>query len=266
MTAINPARLKIQCADLSKMAVDPDRFVSGLHDLLTFYAARIRQTELTKTPLTLQSYQVPPPVLRRLQTELEEHLSENPEIGYPLADRLWKEDWVEFRKLAITTIGGLPTDQPERILNRLNNWLTSCTSDDIRQQVISGGFRRLTTEKPAAIRKFLSELIASQEKSNHQAALYGLTYLVHDPDFEDLPTVFNLLEEILLTDETGLVKEIIALIRQLRKRSEEETVFFLTRQLAKAAKPRIFRIVRGAADLFSQENSRNLRVALNNYS
>ena len=266
MTAINPARLKIQCDDLSKIAADPDRFVSGLHDLLTFYAARIRQTELTKTPLTLQSYQVPPPVLRRLNTELNEHLIDNPEIGYPLADRLWKEDWVEFRKLAITIIGGLPTEQPERILKRLKNWLNSCTSEDIRQEIISRGLRRLTPEKPVAIRNFLSELIASQKKRDHQAALYGLTYLVHDPDFEDLPTIFSLLEEILLTEETSLVKELIALFKQLGKRSEDETVYFLTHQLAKASKPRIFRIVRGSVDLFSKENGRRLREALSSYS
>ena len=75
MTAINPARLKIQCADLVISYSNPVSFISGLHDLLGFYATRIRHTGLKRLPLTLQTYQVPLPVLRALETEINPKLN-----------------------------------------------------------------------------------------------------------------------------------------------------------------------------------------------
>ena len=112
MTAINPARLKIQCAELSENYSNPAKFIPGLHDLLGFYAARIRQTSLSHTPLTLRAYQVPAPVLRALVIELEEYLEENPSHGLKLIDALWKEEWVEFRQLAIYLPGRFTSKRP----------------------------------------------------------------------------------------------------------------------------------------------------------
>ena len=126
MTAINPARLKIQCAELSENYSNPAKFIPGLHDLLGFYAARIRQTSLSRIPLTLQAYQVPAPVLRALVIELENYLEEDPSLGLKLIDTLWKEEWVEFRQLAIICLGDLPPFDPEQILDRIKFWLKSC--------------------------------------------------------------------------------------------------------------------------------------------
>ena len=81
MTAINPARLKIQCAELVEFFRDLPRFISELHDLLAFYGARIRQPSLSQSPLTLQTYQVPAPVLRDLVLELSGSIDKKYVIG-----------------------------------------------------------------------------------------------------------------------------------------------------------------------------------------
>ncbi len=265
MTAINPARLKIQCSELSKQIAEPDMFTRGLHDLLTFYAARVRQTEISKTPLTLQSYQVPPPILRSLRKEMEEPLEANPQWGLVLVDRLWLEDWVEFRRLAISILGTLTTDEPQQILQRISAWLSSCTAEDIRREIMSVGLERLSSQHPQSLQEFLSELIDRGAKADHQAAIFGLSYLAMDPHFEDLPVLFKLLGKILLTEETSLVKEINALVKALRNRSEEETVYFLIGQLPAAMKPRILRVIRGTVKQFNPENRALLREALGKY-
>jgi len=266
MTAINPARLKIQCAELSEHYSDPAQFIPRLHDLFGFYAARIRQTSLSRTPLTLQSYQIPAPVQRALLIELEEYLEEEPSQGLNLVDALWKEEWVEFRQLAIICLGELAPFNPEQILDRIKIWLNSCNAENIRRKIIAGGLTHLVTRKPNIVLEFISDLISSETKMNHQAALFGLLTFAENPDFDNLPVIFNLLAEILKKKEEGLVKEITALLKILQKRSEQETAFFLERQLTIAAKPRIFRLIRQVLSNFSAENQSFLREALKKQS
>jgi len=266
MTSINPARLKIQCAELSENHSNPAKFIPGLHDLLGFYAARIRQTSLSRTPLTLQAYQVPAPVLRALVIELEEYLEGHPSIGLKLIDALWKEEWVEFRQLAIICLGDLPPFDPEQILDRIKFWLKSCTAEDIRRRIMTRGLNHLIEEKPKIIFNFIGDLISSGSKMNHQAALFGLQVFGENPDFDNLPVVYKHLAEILQNEDAGLMKEITALLKALQQRSEQETAFFLERQLAAAANPRIFRVTRQVMGQFNTDNQALLRKTLDNYS
>jgi len=266
MTAINPTRLKIQCAELSGNYSSPAKFISELHDLLGFYAARIRQTDLSRTPLTLQAYQVPAPVLRALVNELEDYLTEKPSLGLKLIDALWKEEWVEFRQLAIICLGDLPPFDPEQILDRVKSWLDNCTAEDIRRRIMTRGLTSLVEENPKIIFRFIGDLISSGTKSNHQAALFGLLAFGENPDFDNLPVIYGLLAKILQNEETGLIKEITALLKVLQKQSEQETAYFLERQLSAAAKPRIFRVIRQVLPGFNQENRSMLKTTLGNYS
>jgi hypothetical protein len=266
MTAINPARLKIQCAELAGLSQHPDRFKAGLHDLLGFYGARIRQTSLSKAPLSLQAYQVPAPVMRGLVLELGEKLAAHPETGLSLVDALWKSDWMEFRQLAVLCLGNLPVKKPELVLSRIRSWLDSCTVESIRILIMDAGLERLIEANPKPVLDFLAELIASGTKNNHQAALFGMTTLAEKSGFENLPLIFKMLQDVLSGEETGLVKEITSLIRDLQRQSDQETAYFLVRQLGTAARPRIFRVVRGVLSRFSPESQVLLKEALHTYS
>ena len=101
---------------------------------------------------------------------------------------------------------------------------------------------------------------------NHQAALFGLLVFGENPDFDNLPVIYKLLAEILQNEEAGLMKEITALLKVLQQRSEQETAFFLERQLAAAAKPRIFRVTRQVMGQFNIENRAVLKKALDNFN
>lgn len=265
MTAINPARLKIQCAELTENYSNPGKFIPDLHDLLGFYAARIRQTSLSNLPLTLQSYQVPAPVLRALMIEMQEYLKEDPALGLKLIDALWVEEWVEFRQLAIICLGELPPFNPEQILDRIKSWLANCTAEDIRREIMTRGLVQLVEKKPQFVIDFIRNLTSSGTKMDHQAALFGLIAFGENPDFDNLPVIFGLLADILRSEETGLVKEINALLKCLQKRSEQETAYFLKHQLGTGFKPRIFRITRQVMGKFNTQNKSMLREALEHF-
>ncbi len=174
MTAINPARLRIQSVELSEKYSDPDAFVLKLHDVLDFYAVRVRKNKITRTPLLLHSHQVAPPVLRAIEAELKDPLNTQPSQGILLIDTLWKEEWIETRTLAISLLGELPPINPESIFKRLKSWLSDSKSDTIRILLPTRGLSRLAEENPALVLEFFQELLNSPSKINCQAVYSGL--------------------------------------------------------------------------------------------
>ncbi len=262
MTAINPAKLRIQAAELGELLAEPEQLIPRLHDLFAYYSSHIRQTSLSKIPLRLQSYQTPAPVLQALNAEFKDRLEEDPQAGFRLADTLWREKWVEFRQLAISILGCLPPDNIEEILLRVRNYLKDCTTEDIRRLVMDGGMERVAAESPDRYLVFIQELINSETEADHQAALYGLGYFAGNSDYPNLPALYQKLSQILLAEESGLVREISSLLRVLITRSEQETAYFLAHQLRASPKPRIIRITRQVLGAFSEENQRLLRDEL----
>ncbi len=265
MTAINPARLKIQCVKLSELYSDPEQFIQGLHELFDFYAIRVRQTGIARTPLLLQSYQVSPPVLRALKQELIEPLNTQPSQGLILIDALWEQEWVETRALAVSLLGSIPPINPGSIFKRIKTWLSASKSDEIRSILTTRGVSRLSIENPEGVLNFFQELLSSPTKGNCQAVLFGLVPFAEDQNFDNLPRLYKLLDNILLVEEKGLIREILDILKTLIKRSEQESLFFLERQLSTGSKPRIFRVARQILPSFSAQNQAALKETLKNY-
>jgi hypothetical protein len=266
MTAINPARLKIQCVELSELYSDPDLFIQHLHELFDFYSVRVRKSSITRTPLLLQSYQVSPPVLRTLEQELNNPLNTHPSQGLILIDALWEQEWVETRTLAVSLLGSLPPINPDSIFKRIKSWLSASKSDVIRSILTTHGVSRLSKENPEQVLNFFQELLSSPAKGNCQAVLFGLVPFAGDQDFDNLPRLYKLLDSILLVEEKGLVKEILVILKTLIKRSEQESLYFLERQLSTASKPRIFRVTRQILPSFSPQNQAALKETLQSYA
>ncbi|MGB2962999.1 MAG: DNA alkylation repair protein [Anaerolineales bacterium] len=266
MTAINPARLKVQSAELSAHFSDPDTFLPKLHTLLDFYAVRIQKTSISRPSLTLRSYQVAAPVLRAVERELKESLNTNPSQGLLLIDALWEEEWVETQILAVDLLGALPPINTESIFKRLSYWISSSGAEVIRNILTTRGVSRLRSKNPDLVLDFFQDLLLSPGKGNCQAVLSGLVPFAEDQDFDNLPIIYKLLSTILLVEEKGLIKEILAVLKALIKRSEQETLYFLERQLATAAKPRIIRATRQILAVFSENNQAKLKKTLLTYS
>ena len=266
MTAINPARLRIQSVGLSEKYSDPEAFVRELHDVLDFYAVRVRKNKITQTPLLLQYHQVAPPVLRAIEAELKDPINTQPSRGILLIDALWEEKWVETRTLAVSLLGELPPINPDSVFKRLKSWLSDSKSDTIRSLLPTRGLSRLAEENPTLVLEFFQELLISPSKDNCQAVLFGIIPFAEGEDFENLPLLYRLLARILLVDEIGLIKEILAVLKILIQRSEQESLYFLEKQLSTASKPRILQVIRQILPSFSPQNQASLREVLNRYT
>ncbi len=262
MTAINPAQLTIHCAELSSHFTDPDQFVRELHDLLQKYADHIHRSGRTSTVSKLPSYQVPTPVLRTVEREIKRFMTISPSQGLLLVDALWEEEYLETRMLAAAFLGQIPPLNPASILDRLKAWTSSPASDTIRCEVITAGLAKINQQMPEASAVFLEGLLIKPTQRSHQAVLCGLNALAGCEAFQDLPFAYYLLSQILEDKESGLVTEISRVLQTLIQRSEQETMYFLSRQLTSAAQPRITRVVRTVLPSFSPSNQHLLKTAL----
>jgi hypothetical protein len=204
--------------------------------------------------------------MRALEQELIEPLNTQPSQGLILIDALWEQEWVETRTLAVSLLGSIPPINPDSILKRIKSWISSCTSNAIRSTLTTRGVSRLSTENPELVLNFFHELLSTPTKGNCQAVLFGLVPFASNQDFDNLPRLYKLLDIILLVEEKGLVKEILIILKTLIKRSEQESLYFLERQLSTASKPRILRVTRQILPSFSIQNQAVLKGKLASYS
>ncbi|MBS1250772.1 MAG: hypothetical protein MAG431_02368 [Chloroflexi bacterium] len=263
MPAIKPARLKIQCAELGMDFSKPRTFIPRLHSLLSFYADRVSRPGEASQPLPLMdAYHVPPPVLRCLEQELAPRVESFPQEALSLADALWEEECLETRQLAAILLSYLPPSASEPILERVRAWGETCQEDRLQRVLYDQGVSKLRRHAQEEFLDLVGELMASPEKASQRGGLYALIPLLEGESFQNLPIVYRMMTKLLKRDETSLETEIVAVIEQLAKRSQQETAFFLREKLATAAKPRITRVVRRSLPFFSEEHETSLRGEL----
>ncbi len=265
MPAINPAQLKIQCTELSESFSNPQAFIPRLHNLLNFYADRVsRPGETSPTPLMINAYHVSPPVMRHLEREIAPLVQSSPLDALSLADALWEEEYLETRHLAAVVLGHISPASPDPILERVQQWMTSCQEGVLQRVIATHGLAKIKSQYPEEYLKLAAALIESTEKSVQRGGLYTLIPLLKEDAFQNLPVVYQMLSRLLNQEKTSLKTEIIAVVEQLAKRSEQETAFFLKEKLLTAAQPRITRIVRRSLPFFSKEYESKLRNELRN--
>jgi len=263
MPAINPARLKIRCTKVGTHFSDPYKFITKLHDLLNYHADRIRRPSEVGTPLPLiPAYHVPVPVLRGLEREILPRIKDAPQEALALADALWSEEWLETRLLAAAILGHVLPTSPDPILDRVQKWGADCTEALLQKALFTQGISHIREHYQDEFLRIVSNLVANPKKDTQREGLYAILPLLEDESFQNLPVVYRMLSTILGQEEIGLQSEIVAVVKVLAKRSEQETAFFLQEKLLTSAKPRITRIIRQSLSSFSEDYQNRLRGEL----
>ncbi|MEA2008008.1 MAG: DNA alkylation repair protein [Chloroflexota bacterium] len=263
MPAINPAHLKTHCAEIGHYFTDPQQFIAKLHGLLNFYADRIRRPGEAGTPPPLiPAYHVPAPVLRYLEREITPRVTQYPQAALSLTDALWSEEWLETRLLAAAILGRVPPISPNPILERVQKWGAGCKESLLQKALFTQGISQIREHYQEEFLRVINNLLENPEKDAQREGLYALIPLLEDANFQNLPVVYRMLSNLLKNEETGSQSEIVAVVRALAKRSEQETVFFLQEKLLTAAEPRITRVVRLSLPFFSEKYQKRLKGKL----
>jgi hypothetical protein len=262
MPAIQPARLRQQAAALAEHFNDPTAYVRSLHYLMDFYADRARRAGHSTQPGPLiTAYNVRPPVLRTLLQELLPFALQDPAAGLALCDALWTEPYLEFRLLAAMLLGHLPLDPPEAITGRLQSWITTNLEFQQVDALLTSGVERLHRENPKALIRLIQTWLESTKSFYQQLGLRALLPLIQNPDFENVPVFFRLIQPLVTSVPTGLRPDILDVLAALAQRSPNETAYFLRQMLTLSDTPGTPWLVRQSLDAFPPDLQKSLRNA-----
>ena len=227
MPAIDLVRLKKQTARLAELFDQPAAFIRELNEILESYVNRTLRTRDAVAPSSvLPTYRTPKVVLRRIESELSPLAAQNADQALELADRLWDEGYLETRLLAAFFLGHIPP-QEERLLARLTVWTQKVRDPNVRTSLLTHSLARLRAETPDRFLNLVSEWLYPHREQFWSNGLQALLPLIQNPNFENLPPIFNIVEPVIKASPLNLQRDIENLIIALFHASPIETTYFL---------------------------------------
>jgi len=236
MPAIDLSRLKKQVANLADLFDQPDDFLREHREILDYYVNRTLRSQGVAPSSVLPTYRTPPVVLRQIETTLRPVAEEQPVHALELADVLWDEGWLETRLLAAFLLGRIPP-QEERLLARLTAWTQQVRDPDVRSALLTTSLTRLRNETPDLFLILVKEWLHPARKRMWSNGIQAIVPLVNNPEYDNLPPIFDLAEPIVKSAPAALQVDMQELITALYKSSPDETVFFIAQILKKTKSP-----------------------------
>ena len=263
MPAIQPARLKLQAAQLGEKFAQPAAFLRGLHDLLEFYADRTRRPSQTGTPPPLlPTYNVPPPVMRHIERELTPRATASAEAALALADALWGEPHLECRLLAIHLLGAIPPTPLAPILQRALAWAQDTDEDTLLEALLQKGLKQVRENALDRFLTMIQDWLNTNDIATQKVGLLALLTVLTASDFENLPLIFRMLAPVSASPPLDLRLHLLDVIEALAHRSPQETAYFLRQSLTKTNDPGSAWLVRNSLNFFPEPTRGNLRTLL----
>lgn len=250
MPAIDLAKLKTQAARLADLFDQPAAFIRELREVLEFYVNRTLRTRDAVAPSsTLPTYRTPNVILRRIESELSPLAKANTDQALELADELWDVGYLETHLLAAFLLGHISPEE-DRLLARLTVWTQKVRDPNVRTSLLTHSLTRLRKETPDEFLALVTEWLYPHREQFWSNGLQALLPLVKNPNFENLPPIFNLIEPIIIAAHTRLQKDIQNIIIALYQNAPSETSYFLKNLLAKNENPQMKVLLRRISPSF----------------
>ena len=189
--------------------------------MLDFYVNRTLRTRQAVAPASvLRTYRTPTVILRQIENEISQIAAQNPQEALDLADRLWDEGYLETRLLA-----------------RLTAWTQQVRDPSVRAALLTNSLARMRKETPDQLLVLVSEWLQPERTRLWSNGIQTLIPLIAEPDFHNLPPVFEIVRPILETAPSVLQNDLAELILALHEASPTETAFFLRQVLTESQNP-----------------------------
>jgi hypothetical protein len=259
MPAINPERLKKQVDSLLNLVSDPVELQKSCVELLDFYADRTRKSVVvSEADETILAFDVPKPLMRALSHGLCDRLGDQPASAFPAAAALWEAGYRETRILASTILG---EQSGEQVPNWAETWAVESEDRIALQMLAAKGLVSWRRAAPTAFLEKAEGWLGSTEKKLWSFSLLALQSAVEDASFEDLPTVFRLLDGATSRFRGVHIHALSQLISALARRSPPEAAHYLIDELASGG-PTITRMVQNTLEIFPKRQRQLLERAL----
>jgi len=197
MPAIDLTKLRIRVRELVDQSSNPDTFFKSLELLLQYYKNYTLRVEKRNNGLNLPSYNTPPQVLTSIKKELGREVTTNPEIGLDLATRLWNESYLEAKLLAVSLFVSIPTSTAIHILSNFPELSVGIDEQEVFLPLMTSAFIHIRQEYPAQFIEIISSWLEASDSTIQHLGLKIIANMVQEPEDEDLPIVFEILEPLL---------------------------------------------------------------------
>ena len=265
MPAIQPAKLKIQIAELIGIYHQPDKFLTQLTDFLELYSDRTRRQGVVVTSSSLlNSLGIPKPVLHNLHNNLINIAEENPETTLVICDSLWEKPYIEFRLIAAQLLGCLPSSNKNQVLDRINKWKSGEFDDMLARIILEKGLFTLIKDIPDELISISENWIISNDPKEKQFGVLLLEILVKNENFYNLPLVFRLINPLIRNSPQETRFLIPSFISTLIAKDPQETAYILKSALQASENRDISWIIRKTIAKFPKDIQLSLREALRN--
>lgn len=235
MPAIQPARLKHQTAELAAFFDQPEQFLRVCQKLFELYADRTHRAGLSGKPSPLvESFRIPPPVLKETLYELKPYIIAKPPAALNLCQSLWKKPILEYKLLAAEILGQIPPNPPQPVLQIIRDWLEDKPDDLLLNALLDQGLFRLRNEHIAVLIDQIKAWFSQEEVFYHRCGLWAICYTALDPKFHDLPTLFHLITPFIRAAPAELRPDVLNILRELAHHAPQETAFLLRQNVSRS--------------------------------
>ena len=163
---------------------------------------------------------------RELEQNLKPRAISQPEETLKVIDLLWSTGTFEPCQLATALLGALPVNYADSVLERIEKWSQKGENPDLTAILHNKGTETLRREQPKSWLQTLSRWYQSKDPALQKMSLMGLHPLLNDPEFNNLPIIFDFLQPVIARADPHLTYTLLTIIEKLAQKSESETVFF----------------------------------------
>jgi hypothetical protein len=263
MPAVELSHLNTQIRLASQYFASANDFVKQLGNIYEFYSDRtFSPSDVSSRNLTLSAYNVTPLINHQFELEFGRLCQENPLSSLDVIDALWKQPKLEPRRLAAFLLGKIPLEYSDKVIQRLKGWSIPEEDHELIRYLQNNGSLLLRKQHT---QEWLSVIRTWLQSDNSQDQIFGLQSLlpfINDPDFINLPRIFDLIILQLQTLQPRVTYTLQTVIEALARRTPNEMVYLLKSTLVKTNSKDLARLLRRMIPVFPEEQQKSLKLAL----
>ncbi len=263
MPAVNLLQLRIELNDLLWNFTDPPAFRRTLLDLLEKFAyTAYRSESKARAVSTRPQLQVSLILLREMDLVLIPAIREQPQAALAICDLLWNDENMDVCLIASRMLGEIPIEHADLVLDRAGEWaLQGVRHMTVRTLLKNASSLIMRHDPEILLRKVRRWYVDPREEQNF-LCLEGMSILVEDNSFENLPAIFTLVEALMGEANMSTQKSLEELFLVLYRRTPNETVYVIRQCLKSEPNPTARRVIRHVIPEFDEGVQKSLRDEL----
>jgi hypothetical protein len=265
MPAIQIERLNEQIRSLMNPNLPPQAFLESLQSFLDAHANRAYRPGLEVQHLNpINSYHLAPVIKQQLHLHLVQFARTNPDLALQYSDLIWKQSYIEMKQLAAIFIGSLPESYSKSVFEKIEDWGINENDSLIRRTLFDLGTNSIRNNNVNDWINYIKNWLESGNNSKITAGLIAIQVLIKDNNFENIPTIFNMVHPLFDNQNDPVVNALVIVIKFLYHRTPKETFYFLRSFLLSEPTQKRNRFVRRCFTFLSSNHQQTLRKLMEN--